>query len=148
MRISAGRKRLSSTGPSRRSNEGSLPRISDLIKRERASETWLSVLRREIASSNLRKNVFFILGLPSCVPADGVPSARCHQRMLAIDFNKRKVSSLNIAFIAANRLRVSQSAVSTRIHSPKTNSASHSLYETRRAPASAGRGDMPPHLFN
>ena len=43
--------------------------------------------------------------------------------MLAIDFDKRKVSPLNIDFIAANRLRVSQSIVSTR----------HSLAEGRNA---------------
>ena len=60
MGIKTGRRRPSSTGPSRRSNDGSLPRISELMERERASKTWLSFLRRELASSNLRTNEFFI----------------------------------------------------------------------------------------
>jgi hypothetical protein len=56
--------------------------------------------------------------------------------MLAIDFDKRKLSSLNIDFIAANRFRVSKSTVSTRIHSlkvamPKARNASQAI-ETRR----------------
>jgi hypothetical protein len=52
--------------------------------------------------------------------------------MLAIDFGKRKLSSLNIDFIAANRFRVSKSTASTRIHSlkvsmPKAQNASQAI---------------------
>jgi hypothetical protein len=52
--------------------------------------------------------------------------------MLAIDFDKRKLSPLNIAFIAANRFRVGKSTVSTRIHSlkvamPKARNASQAI---------------------
>lgn len=59
MGISAGRRRRSSAGPSRsRSDDRSLPGISELTKCEQTSMIWFSVPRREIAS--VRNDVFVI----------------------------------------------------------------------------------------
>ena len=58
--------------------------------------TWLSVLSREIASSNPRNDAF-VIWVSHCPLVAGAP--RCHQRMPAINFDKRKVSPLNIDFI-------------------------------------------------
>jgi hypothetical protein len=102
MGISTGRNCPSSTGPNRRNNDGSPPLILDPRKREQTPKTWFSILRREIASSRFRNNVFFIWVSHRVRLPPAYPSARCDQRMLAIDFDKRKLSSLNIDFIAAN----------------------------------------------
>jgi hypothetical protein len=73
MGINTGRRRPSSTGPSRRSNDGSRLKISDPTKRERTSKTWPSALSREIASSNLRKDFLFIWVSHRVRLAAGVP---------------------------------------------------------------------------
>jgi hypothetical protein len=56
----AGRKRPSSIDPGRKSDARSLSRLSGLAKSKRASMTRLSVLSREVTSSNLRNDFFVI----------------------------------------------------------------------------------------
>jgi hypothetical protein len=99
MGISVGR--TSSTGSSCRSDERSLQRLSELTKRERTSMTWLSVLTREVVSSNARNDAVVIWVSRCCAspPVHRSARYRCLQHMPALDFDKRKVSSLSIDFV-------------------------------------------------
>ncbi|UQR62410.1 hypothetical protein LRP30_37605 [Bradyrhizobium sp. C-145] len=69
-----------------------------LTKRERSFITPLNILSREVASSN-PETILLSSGSLLRLAASAPITDRCQQRMSATNFDKRKVSPLNIEFI-------------------------------------------------
>ena len=123
MGIGADRKPL--TGPNQRSGEDrSLSRPSGRTKRGRRSIARPSTLNRTV--TQLLRNDFIVIPVSHCCTPLAQRSARlcCHQRMTAMIFDKRKVSPLDIDFIAGRSrftcLRRSPNAAPRPIHRPQS----------------------------